>query len=46
MTGPTPPTKGIGTYKHYMLILTTKDNTVFSYLVIYFREGYANMVIF
>lgn len=41
MTGPTPPKKGIGTYKHYMLIPKTKDNTVFSYLVIYFGEGYA-----
>lgn len=41
MTGHTPPKKGIGTYKYYMLIPTAKDSTVFSYLVIDFGEGYA-----
>jgi len=43
MTACTPPIKkGVtGTYKH-MLIPTTKNNMVFNYRVMSFREGYNN----
>lgn len=43
MTACTPPIKKgvIGTYKH-MLIPTTKNNMVFSYLVRSLRESYNN----
>lgn len=44
MTASSSPQKRsvIGTNKHYVLIPTTKNNMVFSYLVMSFREGYNN----